>query len=137
MPGTAYLEMGLAAGATVSKSEQIELTDVIILQAMTFPDAETFQTIQVVLTPNIDELGTRFEIFSLTARSTGASGKPVWTLHASGQLVEQESPTPEWVDLAALQAECNQPVSLEALSERFKKQQIDYGPSFEVVKEVW
>ena len=144
MPGTAYLEMALAAGAAVSKSDQIKLKDVIIQQAMTFPDAETFQTIQVVLTPNLDELSTRFEIFSLTARSAGTSNEQVlsrgtkdWSLHAFGQFVEQEPPIPEWVDLAVLQAECSQPVSLEALSERFKKQQIDYGPSFEVVKEVW
>ncbi|MCC8455715.1 polyketide synthase dehydratase domain-containing protein, partial [Streptomyces rochei] len=63
MPGTAYLEMALAAGAFVAKSDNLWLEDVVLRQAMIWQEDEV-KTVQVILTPQEADVYS-FEIYSL------------------------------------------------------------------------
>ena len=87
LPGTAYLEMALAAGAIVAKSKHLCLQDVVIAKALMLPKDEV-KTVQVILSPKSDIYS--FEIYSLTSPADENNGKTSWTLHASGKLLINE-----------------------------------------------
>jgi amino acid adenylation domain-containing protein len=127
--GAAYLEMALEAGKAISKSERIKLTDVILLQPLIVPDDGQQLTMQTVLFPEKRDVWT-FEIFSQ------AFNENQWKLHTSGKLSVTSPETPD-INLASLQAQCIEEVSVKELYQRFKNQGIHYGPSFRIVEQIW
>ncbi|MBD2091227.1 type I polyketide synthase [Microcoleus sp. FACHB-1515] len=121
LPATAYLEMAIAAGAAVLKTEAIALTDVAILQALVL--SEAVKTLQIVLQPS--ESGYRFEIFSLADAES-------WTLHATGKLNQAEvaiAPIPQPQPDSAFSAADY----YQGLSDRG----FDYGRSFRAIEQIW
>ncbi len=76
LPGTAFLEMAIAAGIKVWQTEQITLQNFVIQQALVIPEDGSV-TVQIALTP---ETSARYlvEIFSLQADN--------WLCHGSGVL---------------------------------------------------
>ena len=136
LPGTAYLEMALAAGAIVAKSKNLCLQDVVIAKALILPKDEV-KTIQVILSPKESDIYS-FEIYSLTSPANENNGKTSWTLHASGKLlVNEKESLAQQVDLAALQQRCTQEISPESLYQRFQQQGMDYGSSFQGLEQIW
>ena len=125
LPATAYLEMAFAAGAVIG--ERFSLADVLLEQALVFPDsASEGQTVQTLLTP--EGTSYAFQIFSL---SLAENGEASWTRHASGKL----RPTTEasrQVDLATLQERCRQSISVERFYQP-ADEQIRTGASFQYV----
>ena len=97
VPGVAYLEIGLAAGSSIS-DKPFSIKDIAFEQVLILPEEET-RTIQLVLSP--EDQGYRFEIFSLDAKSH-------WLLHATGRLVSQQTMKgqPDAIDRTQLQAQC-------------------------------
>ncbi len=134
-PATGYLEIALAAAAIITKSENLWLEDVFIQQAMVLPESK-FITIQTIVTP--EESGIySFKIYSLAPCADENNGQPSWTLHASGKLVVKEKEVLDRVDLAAMRALCTQEISLEQLYRWNKELQIEYGPTFLGVEQIW
>ncbi len=128
LPGTAYLEMALAAGAIVFKSDNLVLEDVIIQQALLLP---TSKTLQLILTP--DESGKyTFQIFSLSTDDEA----PFWTKHVSGQIFV-EVQKPNQIDLTALQTQITEEISVPDLYDNYRKRHMNYGPSFQGLQRVW
>ncbi|AFZ26504.1 polyketide synthase family protein [Cylindrospermum stagnale PCC 7417] len=129
MPGTAYLEMALAAGSIIAKSDNFCLEEVVLQQPMIWQENE-FKTVQMILTPQSDRVYS-FEIYSLISTTKNNNGKLSWMLHASGKLFfkEQKSVT-EYMDLAALKAQCTQEFTIAELYRRFQEQDLNYGYSF-------
>ncbi|MDF5727328.1 MAG: amino acid adenylation domain-containing protein [Rhizonema sp. PD38] len=129
LPGTAYLEMALAAGSVLTKSDNLWLEDVVLRQAMIWQSDEA-KTVQVILTPQSADVYS-FEIYSLFPPAEKNNGQPSWTIHASGKLLvkEKESVT-ERVDLAALKAQCTKEFPIVELYRRFQEQDLNYGSSF-------
>ncbi|MCC5648027.1 polyketide synthase dehydratase domain-containing protein, partial [Nostoc sp. CHAB 5824] len=137
VPGTAYLEMALAAGQAVTKSDNLRLEEVAILRALILPENGAQQLIQLILTPE-GTLAYFFEIFSLKPPNAETQGQPSWILHASGKLlVKDKESQAETIDLTTLQAQCQEEISIDLLYQRFQEQNIDYGSSFRAVKQVW
>ncbi len=129
LPAAAYLEMALAAGASVFKSEHLVLEEIIIQQALILP-ADAYKTLQLILTP--DETGKySFQICSLTTDEA-----PFWTTHISGKVESQKTKASK-IDLTALQADITEEISVSDLYQHFQDWQMDYGPSFQCVQRVW
>ena len=136
MPGTAYLEMALAAGAFVAKSDNLWLEDVVLRQAMIWQEDEV-KTVQVILTPQEADVYS-FEIYSLVPPADTNKGKPSWTIHTSGKLlIKEKESVAERVDLAALKAQCTKEFPIVELYRRFEEQDLNYGSSFRGMEQLF
>jgi acyl transferase domain-containing protein/acyl carrier protein/phospholipid N-methyltransferase len=134
LPATAYLEMALAAGARIFKSDNLVLENVVIQQALILPDDET-KTLQLILTPK-SSTAYSFEIYS--QNSEKEDEESTWTLHASGKLIKGDrdrEPTQD--DLASWQALCQEEISVVNYYEQCRNRGIDYGSSFQAIKQLW
>ncbi|MEJ6485763.1 amino acid adenylation domain-containing protein [Nostoc punctiforme UO1] len=136
VPEMAYLEMALAAGAIVAKSNNLCLQDVVIAKGLMLPKDEV-KTVQVILISKESNIYS-FEIYSLASTTDEINGKTSWTLHVSGKLlINEKESLAHQVDLAALQQRCTQQISPESLYQRFQQQGIDYGSSFQGLEQIW
>lgn len=134
LPGVAYLEIGLAAGAAIFKSNNLILEDVNIYQALIFSEDKA-KTVQVVLKPLETDTYT-FEVFSLSTEQNQEN--QFSTLHASGKvMLGQELSKPDLMNLPNLQKQFQEPVAIENFYRKISEQGIDYGLSFQAVKSLW
>jgi acyl transferase domain-containing protein len=133
VPATAYLEMALAAGANVLKSENLVLEDVVIQQALTLADNED-KKLQLILTPETPS-AYNFEIFSYTQSE---EDQPIWTQHAAGRVLAGDKctqhPQENWETLIT---QYTQEISLTDFYQQFRDQGIDYGLLFQAIKQLW
>jgi myxalamid-type polyketide synthase MxaB len=139
-PATAYLEMALAAANTFG-AERPVIESVSIHEPLALPESTgEAQTVQLILTPEGDD-NASFQILSLIeaenkARSFNAAA--AWKLHATGKLrFGPAVPSGDRVALAELRARCEEGVNVEAYYQRLREQGLNYGPSFQGVKELW
>lgn len=134
LPATAYVEMALAAGSAVFKSKNWVVEGLLIQQPLILPE-DRFQTVRLIL---IAEGNTAFsfQIFSLTrGRENKEAPK---TLHASGKiLVKAQASEPPQVNLATLQIQCIEEMSVATYYQQCRERGIDYGSSFQVIEQLW
>jgi myxalamid-type polyketide synthase MxaB len=137
LPGTAYLDMALAAGATIAQSGQgCRLEGVTIQKALVLPEQGEAKPLQMVLQPE-GETAYSFQIFSPDMSPQDAQRLPVWNLHAAGKLYLEKTEKPETVNLTELQHQITEEVTVADLYHKFQQQRIDYGASFQAVHQVW
>jgi myxalamid-type polyketide synthase MxaB len=137
LPGTAYLEIALAAGSTIAQSGQCcRLEEVTIQKALVLPDKGEAKLLQIVLQPK-DATAYTFQIFSSDTSPQQPQKQSVWSLHAAGKLYLEGTQTQETVNLKERQHQITEEVSVADLYHKFQQQQIDYGPSFRAVRQVW
>lgn len=130
LPGVAYLDLArkageIAAGRTVRKIRNV--TWVSPLTVTGSASTEAF----IELKPSADAVS--FEVFS-----DGADGKK--RLHAQGKLLyatKREESLPEYLDLDAIRARCTNIISASEAYPRFKSVGLNYGPSFQVLRQVF
>ncbi|MBD1912333.1 MULTISPECIES: type I polyketide synthase [unclassified Leptolyngbya] len=133
MPGTAYVEMAIAAAKTLWPDQPITLKNVTISQPLRLSDAP--QTLQTLL--NRQAQGATFQILSGTGDE--------WTLHCSGELALEPGQA-EPIDLPALQRRLMDmqvsPSSRGPRSEEVvqhyqtcQKLGLNYGPSFQGIQQ--
>ncbi|MEH2048357.1 type I polyketide synthase [Nostoc sp.] len=134
-PATGYLEIALAAGAVVTKSDNLCLEDVFIQKAMPLPENEV-KTVQTILTPEKSGIYS-FKIYSLTISADENNGKQSWTQHASGKLAVAEKEVINRVDLAAMRAQCSEEISVEQLYGWMKQMRIEYHAMFQGIEQAW
>nr|AXN93586.1 PuwB [Cylindrospermum alatosporum CCALA 994] len=127
-PAAAYLEMVLAAGAKLFKSDSLVLEDVSILQALIL--SEEMRKLQLSLTPQ-GNAAYSFQIFSCSATEE----EPSWMLHVSGKLLRGENPsTPAQTDL---EKQCQQDIDTITYYQQCSDRGIDYGFSFQAIEKLW
>lgn len=132
LPAAVYLELILAAGSTLLKSDNFILEDILIEQALILDE---IKTIQVVLTPEKTQAYS-FQIFSLNLNTNHS--EPIWTLHVQGKLRTGEQNAPrETTDLKNLQSNYNQQLSGQEFYQKSKKLGLDYGSNFQAVQKLW
>jgi len=131
LPGTAYLDLArkageMASGRKVSKIRNV--TWVSPLTARVTAPTEAF----IELKPTADAV--LFEVFSECA-----DGKK--KLHSQGKLVYGEEGTgeaaAEYIDIDAIRARCQKVIDGKDAYPLFKAFGLDYGPSFQVLQEVF
>jgi acyl transferase domain-containing protein len=121
LPATAYIELALAAGATVWGDVPV-LEDLLIREPLVLP--EEGRTIQTTLAPD-----GKFQVFSLEGDT--------WRLHASGRLRAGAQPSPDRVDLAALQAAQTHSMKAEQHYASVAERGMRFGASFQGVSNIW
>jgi len=135
LPGTAYLEMALAAAKNITQSPQsIRLESVTIQKALVLSENEA-KTLQMVLQPEGNK-AYKFQVFSLES-GEDSQKQPSWLIHATGKLYLEAAKTPELLDLIELRQEITEEIAVGELYQKFQDQQIDYGLSFRAVDQVW
>jgi len=128
VPGTALLDLVLAAGARAGTPAAGELT----LEApLVLPERG-----ELALQVHLDELaegGTRR--CTVHSRPVDAPDAP-WTRHATGTLTPA-GPVPAWPDGAAWPPEGAEEIDVAALYDRLAGRGLDYGPDFRLVRRAW
>ncbi|NEQ76569.1 MAG: SDR family NAD(P)-dependent oxidoreductase [Okeania sp. SIO2C9] len=129
-----YIEMVLAAGATLFKSPKLVLEDLVIQSALVL-DEEKLKGVQTVLTP-LENQTYQFQIFSTDQEDN--QQQPSWTLHTEGKLREQQIDSePTVANLEALKETFPQQIEVKDLYQKFHTRGIDYGVSFQCLKQLW
>jgi acyl transferase domain-containing protein/acyl carrier protein len=126
LPGAAYLEMALAAGATRFGSATLE--SVSIQEAMILPEAGS-RMVQVVLSPD-----GAFQIASIATEDERAK----WIRHAAGKIsTGQTPPTLPALSLVEVQSRCTEPVAVETYYQQLAERGLQYGASFQGLQQLW
>ncbi len=131
-PGTGYLAMARAAGASALGTDTVELQAVAIQEALVFKPGAP-RTVQVVVSS--EEQGrSSFRVLSRAAHDTEG-----WRLHASGDIVKsgRDLRPVDIGDLDSVRARCPNEVDVEAFYAAVAKRGLVLGPRFRAVKRIW
>ncbi|MER5936557.1 SDR family NAD(P)-dependent oxidoreductase [Streptomyces sp. NPDC001928] len=128
LPGTALLELALAAGDRVGLDRVDELT---LHAPLVLPDTGAIQLQLGVEAPGTDG---RRQLY-VYGRPETATDDP-WTVHASGALAAGEPSDEEW-DLRAWPPPGAEPAELDGLYETLGAAGLAYGPAFRGLEQVW
>ncbi len=130
-PGTAYLELAIAAGLTVQDSgHSVQLSKVEIEQPLLLDESST--TLQIQLTPDSSS-GYSFQILSLSAQSPQAEP----TRHATGHLVAAASEPATSLELDQIQAACAQEILVSDYYQQLQDCGLEYGAAFQGIQQLW
>ena len=136
LPGTAYLEMALAAAIDRFGTGCV-LTDVEFTQALFFHDAKAARTLQLA----VSEMGSREASFRIYSRPRDESPRHAWVLHARGKVRRDENasggPTLRALDWRAIQVACDEEMTGEHYYTNLQASGLHYGPSFQGIERVW
>jgi acyl transferase domain-containing protein/acyl carrier protein len=135
MPGTAYLEMALAAGAQIYGDGPKTLRNVHFHRALFLPE-QGARLIQFILTPGTDSRSS-FQIYSRSAAAQQQVHS--WVLHASGELErEDENITTELRgEPEKIQSRCKEVVQGSDFYQRLQYWGFQYGSTFQCVQQLW
>ena len=133
VPAAAYLEMALAAGKTVLKTDNLVLEKVVIQQALVLPEAQN-KIVQLILSPQ-DSNTYSFQVFSLDSQPENS--EPAWIAHASGKVLVGDNNDASGIDLEALSAQYSEPVSIERQYQQFQSRGMEYGVRFQAIAQLW
>ncbi|MBE9062910.1 type I polyketide synthase [cf. Phormidesmis sp. LEGE 11477] len=136
-PGSAFLEIGLAAGAKILRSTSVQLDQVNILRPLAISEKST--AIQTVLTPDSDNHPTEVYCFEIFSRSTEApdSGAPDWTLHCEGTVSAAAVSTAESVEIERIKDRLGEVRSPAAHYENCDDLGLSYSGPFRSVENIW
>lgn len=129
LPASGYIEIVLAAGKEVLKSESLCLKEIRFLQAMILPD-ELEIPIQFILYPH-NENEYKFKIFSTTPDEINETQ---WSLHASG-IVSRNQNTPVNPEIFTL--ENPEEINIEKHYQYYHSIGMEYGRSFRAIEQLW
>jgi acyl transferase domain-containing protein/acyl carrier protein len=137
LPGTAFLELALHAGARAGCAVVRELT----LQAPLVLEEECSAELQVAIGPAQQTGARTVGIYSRAREAGDASGAAEeWMCHADGWLVPDGEPHEE---LAAPELSASwpppgaEPIELDRLYQRLAALGLEYGPAFQGLEGAW
>ncbi|MBF0288094.1 MAG: type I polyketide synthase [SAR324 cluster bacterium] len=134
-PAAAYLELMLAAGSDVLKSEQLIIEKVGFLKPLILQENKT-SVVQCILNPEKAEQYS-FQLASFL-KDEEETDTPSWMHHVSGTIREGEhEPRTDKLDVTALQSKLTDKISGEQYYQDFLDVEIEYGPSFQVNEQLW
>jgi acyl transferase domain-containing protein len=155
-PATGYVEMALAGGAELLRSDDLTIENFSIRQPLILPsrgeivgvsntDMNISPTreavrLQTILHPE-DAGGYAFEIFSETISNSAPLNYPPpgdvgWRLHATGMIRSGREEDSQTERLEDLRARCREHLSVEDHYHGFMEKGIDYGPSFQGIEQL-
>ena len=128
MPATGFIELALGAARSVFRAGQIIIRKLDIDQALVVSESG-LQKIQTVLTP---AGAGAFAIQIFSSSQEGEDKEGVWTLHASGTLALDADSSPGFRSPVADRGE---PFHPHRLYDEYRRYGIEYGPSFQGIRE--
>ncbi|WP_229847942.1 SDR family NAD(P)-dependent oxidoreductase, partial [Kitasatospora griseola] len=129
LPGTAFLELALRAGAEADCPVVEELT---LGSALVLPDEDAAHLQLRVGGPDGDGR-RRLSVFARTTRDADAP----WTEHATGTLAPRPAGDPAGAGLLSWPPSGAEPVDTGDLYERFAEAGYHYGPAFRGIRAAW
>ncbi|MFJ8081672.1 SDR family NAD(P)-dependent oxidoreductase [Streptomyces sp. NPDC096205] len=134
LPGTAFVELALRAGAEAGAERLDELT----LQAPLLLSDDAEVLVQVVVGAPDEQGGRSVRVYSLTDDGGPLSDtdSEAWTCHAVGTLTAGEPAAPG-TDFTVWPPAGAAPASVEELRARLAATGYDYGPAFQGLRSVW
>lgn len=127
-PGSAYVEMALAAARESFSQDACVLEDIMLQRSIIMPDKE-----QLTVQLSLDSGKTTFEI----STHTGNSGQS-WIHHATGKLrVLQEEEQSEPVRVDKIRWRCKNEIGKGKFYQTFQDMGIQYGDYFQGVERLW
>ncbi|NEO43741.1 MAG: type I polyketide synthase [Moorea sp. SIO4A3] len=134
-PATGYLEIAATAGKNLLMTGyQVVVSDVTIVRGLVIPETE-IKIVQTVIS-TLENNSYKFEILSTSEEKNQQT--PQWTLHAEGKiLLDSTTHAQAKIDLERYQRECSQVIDIQQHYQQFKSRGIDYGSSFQGIKQLW
>ena len=133
VPGTAYVEMALAAASEAFGPGNHLLEEVTIHQALILPDASPDATVvQLILTPEGAEKAA-FQVVSLIEKDN-------WKVHVTGNIRLRQTdrePKLEGASLSAAQARCQEKIDATTFYAHLHELGLQYGPYFRGISQIW
>ncbi len=126
-PGAAYLEIAIAAGKSLLKTDSVSLTKVAIPQSLTLTDRPV--TIQTILTPHLND--HRFQIYSKEEQSED------WTFHCEGIIASNSNISPEPIDIQAVKRSLPEMRSPEVHYAQCEQANLSYSGPFRSIQALW
>jgi myxalamid-type polyketide synthase MxaB len=132
VPGASHIAM-LLSGAELMGLPACQLEDVVFPAPLILPEAQA-RTVQVVFSPEGSGQNTQDSPYSFQLISTADDDS---ITHATGHLTALLSQGSATVDLAKLQARCQDVISPDSLYQTAAEQYIVFGPSFRWLSGLW
>jgi acyl transferase domain-containing protein/acyl carrier protein len=133
LPGAAYLEIALAAGAAALGSGSYILKEVMIQEALILPE-DASRIVQLILTPEGAGQAS-FRVLSLAADEDDTTS---WTQHATGTIhAGQTKQVQTSISLEDLKARFEEQLSVETYYQQLRNRGLEYGPSFQGIEQLW
>ena len=137
LPGTAYLEMALAAAKESLGSETVAIKGMDIREAMVIEE-DAIQKVQIVVTPE----GGNEATFQIASRSADESnGVASWTVHAAGKIEAEMSGGSRGGETSAsldeIKSRCGKEIPVALYHQLFAALGMHLGPSFKGLEELW
>lgn len=133
LPRSAYLEMVWAAGVNRWQSTPFVAEDITYHQNLSLPISQ-ITTLQLVLHPQGSEQFT-WQIFSLTPTESSAS---TWIEQVSGTLKQPKTDGDQpHTDIPPLPTQSGSSLKATSIDPPSLEQGITYGPSFQVIEQLW
>ena len=135
-PAAGYLEIATATARELFGSAQVAVADVVMGRGLILSETE-IKTIQTVVTP-LENNSYKFELFSASEADNQHTSQWKWMLHAEGKIYPDSTPKTEAkIDLENYKKECNQPINIKQHYQYYRDIGIDYGSSFQGIKQLW
>ncbi len=138
-PAAAYLEMARAASVELFGAGSHVLSNVSFQEALNIP-ATGSRILQFVASP-ASSGSASFQIYSSSANSNGAHENSPWTLHVSGEMrmgaIDFPDCAVEEYNLEAIRTRSPRRKTAAELYESLRNVGLEYGPSFQGVKQLW
>jgi len=133
VPGTAYLEMALAATEIVFGEGTHQLENVTFKEALILSDSsDDEQIIQFLLTPDGSDKAS-FQVVSLSAEDD-------WKIHATGTIqighVDKGRVSTD-ISLSTIQMRCQKEIDANIFYETLYAVGLEYGPGFQGISKLW
>ncbi|MEK6320974.1 MAG: SDR family NAD(P)-dependent oxidoreductase [Acidobacteriota bacterium] len=136
LPGTAYVEMALAASTEGFEGSPFALTEIELKKALFLSEAGT-HTIQTIFYPGAAGQA-HFRIYSCPK---GDATQVSWTLHATGQACSEKdrelSVSAALSSPDEIRARCTGEISGTDYYNALQSRGFDYGPAFQGIERIW
>jgi len=136
-PGTAYMEMALAASRQVHGKGEHRLEDVSIQDSMVLAEGEN-RSLQLALTEKAPGL-LAFRISSTTGNDEDST-ESEWILHCSGTIRQtrgEEESAKQQDPPESIRARCNEEFTGDDHYRSLARRGLNYGPAFQCVSHLW
>ena len=133
-PGAGYMEMGLAAGREILSIAQPCIENVTVQQPLVL-NLESETTVQVIVSPT-GQMRASFTVASLNSK-TNVEEKPVWTIHATGEVTQSSAPQQTKPGDLREVADSVPASGAEKYYKELAGLGLDYGFYFQLVEKIW
>jgi malonyl CoA-acyl carrier protein transacylase len=131
LPGSACIEIALAAGRTIYSGDRYFIESVTVSKALILLETEV-RNLQLIVTPHQSNC-SNFEIFSQSLDEED------WTLHATGKIQSGDnstSPSPQ-TSLEKIRSRCQETVARTDCYRSFTERGMQYGAAFQAIEKLW